>query len=282
MIPIFHDMMDWEQRKNGNFKQVEAELMDKLDSMVSDGKGDDNHRELFSLLLLEKIEQETWRETSISLVTSVTRLMERLLDYRDCIKGEEGENKKISGSVNLMNFYKSEVNKEDMYIRYIHKLCDLHLQAEDFTEAAFTLLLYWELLQWEDRALRDFLHYPSQSECSARRTSAARSSTTSTRGRQVPERPSLFPSIVVEMVSQMAQIGNKEFEFVCRGYGSLSLSGLPPRDSHSKGMLARGGISRISTGHLRHCSTHPPTSPDTIPAERCSVYPNIALQYQSL
>ncbi|TMS16454.1 Dedicator of cytokinesis protein 3 [Larimichthys crocea] len=173
MIPIFHDMMDWEQRKNGNFKQVEAELMDKLDSMVSDGKGDDNHRELFSLLtqlfgpypsLLEKIEQETWRETGISFVTSVTRLVERLLDYRDCMKGDEMENKKIGGSVNLMNFYKSEVNKEDMYIRYIHKLCDLHLQAEDFTEAAFTLLLYWELLQWEDRPLRDFLHYPCQSE----------------------------------------------------------------------------------------------------------------------
>uniref|UniRef100_A0A8C7XIS9 Dedicator of cytokinesis 3 n=1 Tax=Oryzias sinensis TaxID=183150 RepID=A0A8C7XIS9_9TELE len=169
MIPIFHDMMDWEQRKNGNFKQVEAELMDKLDSMVSDGKGDDNHRELFSLLtqlfgpypsLLEKIEQETWRETGISFVTSVTRLVERILDYRDCMKGDEVESKKIGGSVNLM----SEVNKEDMYIRYIHKLCDLHLQAEDFTEAAFTLLLYWELLQWEDRPLRDFLHYPCQSE----------------------------------------------------------------------------------------------------------------------
>lgn len=35
--------------------------------------------------------------------------------------------------INPQNFYKSEVNKEDMYIRYIHKLCDLHLQAEDFT-----------------------------------------------------------------------------------------------------------------------------------------------------
>lgn len=34
--------------------------------------------------LLEKIEQETWRETGISFVTSVTRLMERLLDYRYC------------------------------------------------------------------------------------------------------------------------------------------------------------------------------------------------------
>uniref|UniRef100_A0A8C7S5S2 Dedicator of cytokinesis 3 n=1 Tax=Oncorhynchus mykiss TaxID=8022 RepID=A0A8C7S5S2_ONCMY len=164
MIPIFHDMMDWEQRKNGNFKLVEAELMDKLESMVADGKGDGNHRELFGLLLLEKIEQETWRETGISFVTSVTRLMERLLDYRDCMKGDEMENKKMGGSSNLMNFYKSEINKEDMYIRYIHKLCDLHLHAEDYTEAAFTLLLYWELLHWEDRPLREFLHYPTQSE----------------------------------------------------------------------------------------------------------------------
>ncbi|KAM8799886.1 dedicator of cytokinesis protein 3 [Eudromia elegans] len=164
MIPIFHDMMDWEQRKNGNFKQVEAELIDKLDSLVSEGKGDENYRELFSLLLLEKIEQETWRETGISFVTSVTRLMERLLDYRDCMKGDETENKKIGCTVNLMNFYKSEINKEEMYIRYIHKLCDMHLQAENYTEAAFTLLLYCELLQWEDRPLREFLHYPSQSE----------------------------------------------------------------------------------------------------------------------
>ncbi|XP_012925868.1 dedicator of cytokinesis protein 3 isoform X5 [Heterocephalus glaber] len=173
MIPIFHDMMDWEQRKNGNFKQVEAELIDKLDSMVSEGKGDESYRELFGLLtqlfgpypsLLEKVEQETWRETGISFVTSVTRLMERLLDYRDCMKGEETENKKIGCTVNLMNFYKSEINKEEMYIRYIHKLCDMHLQTENYTEAAFTLLLYCELLQWEDRPLREFLHYPSQTE----------------------------------------------------------------------------------------------------------------------
>nr|XP_019961741.1 PREDICTED: dedicator of cytokinesis protein 3 [Paralichthys olivaceus] len=173
MIPIFHDMMDWEQRKNGNFKQVEAELIDKLDSLVSEGKGDENYRELFGLLtqlfgpypsLLEKIEQETWRETGVSFVTSVTRLMERLLDYRDCMKGDETENKKIGCTVNLLNFYKSEINKEEMYIRYIHKLCDMHLQAENYTEAAFTLLLYWELLHWDERPLKDFLHYSAQTE----------------------------------------------------------------------------------------------------------------------
>lgn len=30
--------------------QVEAELIDKLDSMVSEGKGDESYRELFGLL----------------------------------------------------------------------------------------------------------------------------------------------------------------------------------------------------------------------------------------
>lgn len=33
-----------------SFLQVEAELIDKLDSLVSEGKGDENYRELFSLL----------------------------------------------------------------------------------------------------------------------------------------------------------------------------------------------------------------------------------------
>lgn len=33
----------------------------------------------------------------------------------------------------LQNFYKTELNKEEMYIRYIHKLYDLHLKAQNFT-----------------------------------------------------------------------------------------------------------------------------------------------------
>uniref|UniRef100_A0A3Q2C9A3 Dedicator of cytokinesis 3 n=1 Tax=Cyprinodon variegatus TaxID=28743 RepID=A0A3Q2C9A3_CYPVA len=155
MIPIFHDMMDWEQRKNGNFKQVEAELIDKLDSLVSEGKGDENYRELFGLLLLEKIEQETWKETGISFVTSII-----LKVY----KGNQTFTKIEGLTLNVINFYKSEINKEEMYIRYIHKLCDMHLQAENYTEAAFTLLLYWELLHWDERPVKEFLHYPAQTE----------------------------------------------------------------------------------------------------------------------
>ncbi|EDM03344.1 rCG61551 [Rattus norvegicus] len=101
MIPIFHDMMDWEQRRSGNFKQVEAKLIDKLDSLMSEGKGDETYRELFNSM--------------------------------DCMKIGEVDGKKIGCTVSLLNFYKTELNKEEMYIRYIHKLYDLHLKAQNFT-----------------------------------------------------------------------------------------------------------------------------------------------------
>uniref|UniRef100_A0A671TAB1 Dedicator of cytokinesis protein 4-like n=1 Tax=Sinocyclocheilus anshuiensis TaxID=1608454 RepID=A0A671TAB1_9TELE len=165
MIPIFHDMMDWEQRRSGNFKQVEATLIDKLDSLMSEGKGDETYRELFNSIiplfgpypsLLKKIERETWRESGISLIATVTRLMERLLDYRDCMKLGEVDGKKIGCTVSLLNFYKTELNKEEMYIRYIHKLYDLHLKAQNYTGT--------QLLEWSERPLREFLSYPMQSE----------------------------------------------------------------------------------------------------------------------
>ncbi|KAJ7305167.1 hypothetical protein JRQ81_011072, partial [Phrynocephalus forsythii] len=50
----------------------------------------------------------------------------------------------------LQNFYK-EKKREDIYIRYLYKLRDLHTGSENYTEAAYTLLLHAELLQWSDK-----------------------------------------------------------------------------------------------------------------------------------
>ncbi|KAF3859551.1 hypothetical protein F7725_021950 [Dissostichus mawsoni] len=177
MIPIFHDMMDWSRdaaaisnRYRSSSKMIfpealEAKLIDKLDSLMSEGKGDESTGSSSTACdLLKKIERETWRESGISLIATVTRLMERLLDYRDCMKLGEVDGKKIGCTVSLLNFYKTELNKEEMYIRYIHKLYDLHFKAQNYTEASYTLLLYDELLEWSDRPLREFLNYPMQSE----------------------------------------------------------------------------------------------------------------------
>lgn len=49
-LHIFFDMMECEQRVRGNFKQVECELIDKLDILISENKGDDEYRRLFNTM----------------------------------------------------------------------------------------------------------------------------------------------------------------------------------------------------------------------------------------
>uniref|UniRef100_H3CYE3 DOCKER domain-containing protein n=1 Tax=Tetraodon nigroviridis TaxID=99883 RepID=H3CYE3_TETNG len=41
-------------------------------------------------------------------------------------------------------------DREEMYIRYLYKLCDLHKECDNYTEAAYTLLLHAKLLKWSD------------------------------------------------------------------------------------------------------------------------------------
>lgn len=44
-----------------------------------------------------------------------------------------------------------------MYIRYLNKLFDLHIDCDNYTEAAFTLELHTKLLKWSDEALSPLL-----------------------------------------------------------------------------------------------------------------------------
>lgn len=165
-LPIFFDMMDSEQQAHGNFKQVESELIDKLDILVSENKGDDEYRQLFNTILLSKVKSNdpVWKENGIAFINSITRLLERLLDYRNVMEGEENRDKRMSCTVNLLNFYKNEINRKEMYIRYIYKLCELHLPAENYTEAAFTLKLHADLLTWSNRTLPADSRYCQQPE----------------------------------------------------------------------------------------------------------------------
>lgn len=62
--------------------------------------------------------------------------------------GGENRDKHMSCTVNLLRFYKEDINRSEMYLRYIHKLCDLHIPSGNFTEAAFTLKLHADILKW--------------------------------------------------------------------------------------------------------------------------------------
>uniref|UniRef100_A0A8C6JEL3 Uncharacterized protein n=1 Tax=Melopsittacus undulatus TaxID=13146 RepID=A0A8C6JEL3_MELUD len=150
-IPIFFDMMQCEFNfsGNGNFHMFENELITKLDQEVEGGRGDEQYKILLEKLLLEHCRKHKYLSASGEVFALlVSSLLENLLDYRTIMHDESKENR-MSCTVNVLNFYK-EKKREDIYIRYLYKLRDLHTDCENYTEAAYTLLLHAELLQWSE------------------------------------------------------------------------------------------------------------------------------------
>ncbi|XP_023406771.1 dedicator of cytokinesis protein 5 isoform X9 [Loxodonta africana] len=152
-IPIFFDMMQCEFNfsGNGDFHMFENELITKLDQEVEGGRGDEQYKVLLEKLLLEHCRKHKYLSSSGEVFALlVSSLLENLLDYRTIIMHDESKENRMSCTVNLLNFYK-EKKREDIYIRYLYKLRDLHRDCENYTEAAYTLLLHAELLQWSDK-----------------------------------------------------------------------------------------------------------------------------------
>uniref|UniRef100_A0A8C7E989 Dedicator of cytokinesis 2 n=1 Tax=Nothoprocta perdicaria TaxID=30464 RepID=A0A8C7E989_NOTPE len=148
-IPIFFDMMLCEYQRTGEFKKFENEIILKLDHEVEGGRGDEQYMQLFESILMECASQYPDICNSVeSFVNLVKGLLAKLLDYR-AVMSDESKDNRMSCTVNLLNFYK-DINREGMYIRYLYKLRDLHLDCENYTEAAYTLLLHTWLLKWSD------------------------------------------------------------------------------------------------------------------------------------
>lgn len=89
-----------------------------------------------------------WKEQGVQFIESITKLLELLLDYRSVMDGDENRDKRMSCTVNLLRFYKENINRSEMYIRYIYKLCNLHIPAHNYTEAGFALKLHADSLSW--------------------------------------------------------------------------------------------------------------------------------------
>uniref|UniRef100_A0A9J7XTC1 Dedicator of cytokinesis 2 n=1 Tax=Cyprinus carpio carpio TaxID=630221 RepID=A0A9J7XTC1_CYPCA len=112
-IPIFFDMMQCEHNHSGNFRKFENEIILKLDHEVEGGGGDERYMDLLEC----------------HFVTLVTGLLERLLDYRT-VMSDDSRNNRMSCTVNLL-------------------VSPAHFM-ENYTEAAYTLLLHSKLLKWSE------------------------------------------------------------------------------------------------------------------------------------
>ncbi|XP_054707947.1 dedicator of cytokinesis protein 1-like [Uloborus diversus] len=184
-IPIFFDMMQCEfysqrtsfhqddfyisnREMKCNFEEFEHEMITKLDMLIEGGRGDEEYKNLFLEIVGGLCENhQTMHEKGMIFVRTVVRLMKRLLEYRMIVTDENKENR-MSCTVNLLEFY-HEINRREMYIRYLYKLCDLHLECENYVEAAFTLKLHAKLLKWSDDPLPQLLKNDKHPNCETQR-----------------------------------------------------------------------------------------------------------------
>uniref|UniRef100_A0A8C4HT67 Dedicator of cytokinesis 2 n=1 Tax=Dicentrarchus labrax TaxID=13489 RepID=A0A8C4HT67_DICLA len=138
-IPIFFDMITCENFEN--------EIILKLDHEVEGGGGDERYMQLLETILLDCAAEKPTLKTHVQhFVALVKGLLIRLLDYRT-VMSDDSRNNRMSCTVNLLV---SPTFFETYLAEYLYKLRDLHLEGENYTEAAYTLLLHSRLLKWSD------------------------------------------------------------------------------------------------------------------------------------
>ena len=167
-LPIFYDMIQCEQNTSGNFVMVEREIIEKLDMFITmDNQGDNEYKELFQSILLERVQSEpALKDTGSQFIVSVTNLLEKLLDYKQVYDGDENRDKRMQCTFNILNFYRDNKDKRrEMYTQYIKKLYDLHCKSKNFVEAGLSLQLYVQLLEWKNDDIHSEMGFRQEPQC---------------------------------------------------------------------------------------------------------------------
>jgi dedicator of cytokinesis protein 1 len=164
-IPIFFDMMQCEfmslipgtRNHKRNFLKFEQEMIFRLDRLITDSHGDEHYQEMFYEIIKGLCDAHTtMRDCGLQFVGTVKQLMQLLLEYRAVVMDSDNRDCTMCCTVNLLNFYR-DIQRYELYILYLDKLCDLHLECDNFTEAAYTLMLYTKMINWSDEPLSPLL-----------------------------------------------------------------------------------------------------------------------------
>ncbi|PVI07271.1 hypothetical protein DM02DRAFT_357910 [Periconia macrospinosa] len=92
------------------------------------------------------------------LITTVDELLDLLVAVHSAEAA--GETFHIMDTLHLMEFLK-DMQKEDIYIRYVHQLVELQARSQNFTEAGLALRLHAELYEWDPTTVVDPLVEPN-------------------------------------------------------------------------------------------------------------------------
>ncbi|KAF9562776.1 cytoplasmic protein [Agrocybe pediades] len=152
-VQILYSMIVSEYHQSEHFDGIENELVTRLDSLfMSDSKGDDISRAFFIGQLRHMFDtsdvDEQLRDQLSNFLDSVDLFLELLLSVRALPEGEEYADDRVIATLRLMNFIR-RIGRDEIYIKYVHQLVNMHIQSQNYVEAALTLKLHSDLHAWD-------------------------------------------------------------------------------------------------------------------------------------
>lgn len=152
-IEVLQTMIISEWTLSQDLALIQAEMIDCLDHLFKTRHLTENViqkrfvRELIDLF--EPLSHDP-EDVFFTAIDSLISTIDELLDLLVAVHTTEakGEVFHLMDTLTLMEFLK-DVEKEDIYINYVHQLAQLQAEAGNFTEAGLALRLHAELYAWD-------------------------------------------------------------------------------------------------------------------------------------
>ncbi|XP_014560301.1 hypothetical protein COCVIDRAFT_23539 [Bipolaris victoriae FI3] len=170
-IEVLQTMIISEWTLSEDLALIQAEMIDCLDNLFKTKHLTEAvSQKHFIQELIELFEPlaHNPEEELLGALKNLISTVDELLDLLVAVHSTEatGEIFHIMDTLHLMEFLK-DMQKEDMYIRYVHQLVELQADAQNYTEAGLALRLHAELYDWDPNLTVDPLTDPSMPPQSA-------------------------------------------------------------------------------------------------------------------
>ena len=168
-VEILQSMIISEWSLNEDLAVVQTEMINCLDQLFkAKNIGENAQQKLFIAQLTDLFEPLSqtaeaglW-EAIKSLVGTIDQLLDLLVDVHS---PDQNEPSRIMHTLQLMDFLRG-MQKEDIYISYVHQLATVEIQSRNFKEAGLAICLHADLYTWDIGAMMPelkFVPLPQQS-----------------------------------------------------------------------------------------------------------------------
>jgi len=154
-IHLLSSMLEKEFLTRGSLDRILMECIERLDLVVmKQSRGDEQYRTFLITAFQDQFNhaESIWlnpepKAVAQSFIHDINRFLQLCFTLRGLPSGEEYDDERMDGTLKLLKFIRL-INNRSIYVKYVHELSQIHIKNGNFVEAAFTLKLHADLMDW--------------------------------------------------------------------------------------------------------------------------------------